>query len=100
MQGKDFLSDECERLLQTELARLDAAVLVLGDRPLTASQTVAEALAPACDADGLATLELYCTPASREFYGEHHPSTQQYARMALWRYTVQHRSAMYDVTLA
>lgn len=60
VQRKDLLAAECERLMEAELGRLDAAVVAAGERSLSASQTVAEAL-PA--ADQLAQLTLYCNPA-------------------------------------
>lgn len=57
------LAVECERLMESELCRLDAAVVAAGQRPLSASQTVAEALPAEAAGDQLAQLTLYCSPS-------------------------------------
>ena len=64
LQGKDTLAAACERLLESEICRMEAAVVAVSDVPLSSSQTVAEALSTAAPDCQLAQLTLFCSPAT------------------------------------
>ena len=69
-QGKDDLAGECDRLLQREIQRLDAATVAVGERVLPSSQTVMEAFPSAADGEGPLHLTLFCPPTGHNHTGE------------------------------
>ena len=69
-QGKDDLAGECDRLLQREIQRLDAATVAVGERVLSASQTVLEAFPSSSEGEGLLHLTLFCPPTGHNHTGE------------------------------
>ena len=68
-QGKDTLDGECDRLLQREIQRLDAAVVAVGERLLPPSQTVLEAFPSAAGSDGPLHLTLFCPSTGHDYTG-------------------------------
>ncbi len=68
-QGKDTLDGECDRLLQREIQRLDAAVVAVGERLLPPTQTVLEAFPSAAGSDGPLHLTLFSPPTGHNYTG-------------------------------
>jgi len=92
-QGKDDLAGECDRLLQREIQRLEAAVVAVGERVLPASQTVLEAFPSASGGEGPLHLTLFCPPTGHNHTGEGGHQVLWLCTCFAAQYTAAHRVA-------